>query len=123
MILEKDFELTAQSDLSEEGRFQIHFTTEVLGEDILATTNLFASDAFEVYKANTDAFITIKGLAQGQEKTTATLYNILGMSIRSKKLHSTTQTQSISTLGLTRGIYVLQLKAGNAMFSKKMLIQ
>ena len=123
LILEKDFELTAQSDLNEEGRFQIHFTTEILGEDVLATSNLFASDAFEVYKANTDSFITIKGLAQGQENTTATLYNMLGMSIRSKKLHSTTQTQSISTLGLTRGMYVLKLKAGNAMFSKKLLIQ
>ena len=85
LILEKDFELTAQSDLNEEGRFQIHFTTEILGEDVLATSNLFASDAFEVYKANTDSFITIKGLAQGQENTTATLYNMLGMSIRSKK--------------------------------------
>ena len=36
-----------------------------------------------------------------------------------KTLHNPSQTQSISSQGLAKGVYVVQLKAGNAVFSKK----
>ena len=48
---------------------------------------------------------------------------MLGMSVRTKTLHNPSQTQSISTQGLAKGVYVVQLKAGNAVFSKKVLLQ
>ena len=121
-IIGKDFELTAQSDLNEEGRFQIIFTTQTLG-DVLNTNNLLNTDTVSIFKANKQDFITIAGIASTAYTTTASLYNMLGMSLLTKTLNNTTQTQSISTQGLAKGVYVVQLKAGNAMFSKKVLVQ
>ena len=119
----KKFELTTESDLNDEGRFQIHFTTEILGGEVLNTNNVFNTDAVTIYKANNQNFITITGIAASLDTTTATLYNMLGKSVHTKTLNTATQTQSISTQGLARGVYVVQLKAGNAMFSKKVLLQ
>ena len=121
-IIGKDFELTAHSVLNEEGRFQIIFTTQTLG-DVLNTNNLLNTDTVSIFKANKQDFITIAGIASTAYTTTASLYNMLGMSLLTKTLNNTTQTQSISTQGLAKGVYVVQLKAGNAMFSKKVLVQ
>jgi hypothetical protein len=121
-IIGKDFELTTESDLNEEGRFQIHFTTEILG-DVLNTNNVFNTDTVTIYKANNQNFITITGIAAWLDTTTVSLYNMLGKSVHTKTLNTATQTQSISTQGLARGVYVVKLKAGNAMFSKKVLVQ
>ena len=122
-IIGKDFELTTDVNLNEEGRFRIHFTTEILGVEVLNTNNVFDTDTVSVFKANNQDFITITGIAATANKTTASLYNMLGMSVRTKTLHNPSQTQSISTQGLAKGVYVVQLKAGNAMFSKKVLLQ
>jgi len=119
----QDFELTAEQDLRGVGRFQIHFTTEILGGEVLNTNNVFDTNTVAVFKANNQDFITITGIAASANTTTASLYNMLGMSVRTKTLHNPSQTQSISTQGLAKGVYVVQLKAGNAMFSKKVLVQ
>ena len=122
-IIGKDFELTTDVNLNEEGRFRIHFTTEILGAEVLNTNNVFDTDTVSVFKANNQDFITITGITATANKTTASLYNMLGKSVRTKTLHNPSQTQSISTQGLAKGVYVVQLKAGNAMFSKKVLLQ
>jgi hypothetical protein len=119
----QDFELTAEQDLRGVGRFRIHFTTEILGAEVLNTNNVFDTDTVSVFKANNQDFITITGIAASANKTTASLYNMLGKSVRTKTLYNPSQTQSISTQGLAKGVYVVQLKAGNAMFSKKVLLQ
>ena len=122
-IIGKDFELTTDVNLNEEGRFRIHFTTEILGTEVLNTNNVFDTDTVSVFKANNQDFITITGITATANKTTASLYNMLGKSVRTKTLNNATQTQSISAQGLAKGVYVVQLKAGNAMFSKKVLLQ
>ena len=122
-IIGKDFELTTDVNLNEEGRFRIHFTTEILGTEVLNTNNVFDTDTVSVFKANNQDFITITGITATANKTTASLYNMLGITVRIKTLHNPSQTQSISTQGLAKGVYVVQLKAGNAMFSKKVLLQ
>jgi hypothetical protein len=119
----EDFELTAEQDLRGVGRFQIHFTTEILGGEVLNTNNVFDTDTVSVFKANNQDFITITGITATANTTTASIYNMLGKSVRAKTLHNPSQTQSISTQGLAKGVYVVQLKAGNAMFSKKVLLQ
>jgi len=117
-LKDQDFELIAQSDLSEDGRFYIRFTTESLAiNDVLSPSNV------TVFKLNTDNFITIKGLSPEMGKTTATLYNMLGMIVRSKTLNNTAATQQISTQGLASGVYIINLKAGEQAVSKKVIIQ
>ena len=119
----QDFELTAAQLIRGVGRFHIHFTTEILGSEILNTSNVFDTGTVSVFKASNQDFITIAGTASTAPTTTASLYNMLGKSVRTKTLHNQAQTQSISTQGLAKGVYVVQLKAGNALFSKKVLVQ
>ena len=119
----QDFELTAAQLIRGVGRFHIHFTTEILGSEILNTSNVFDTDTVSVFKASNQDFITIAGTASTAPTTTASLYNMLGVSVRTKTLHNQALTQSISTQGLAKGVYVVQLKAGNALFSKKVLVQ
>ena len=117
-LKDQDFELSAQSDLSEDGRFYIRFTTESLAiNDVLSPSNV------TVFKLNTDAFVTITGLSPEMGKTTATLYNMLGMKVREKALNNTAATQQISTQGLASGVYIINLKAGEQAVSKKIIIQ
>ncbi|MDB4028408.1 PKD domain-containing protein [Flavobacteriaceae bacterium] len=114
----QDFELSAQEDLSDDGRFYLHFTTQSLAiDDVLNPNNI------NLYKLNTDTFITIKGLTPDMGKTSAALYNILGMKVRQKALDNSQDTQHISTQGLAGGVYIIELKAGDIKFSKKVIIQ
>lgn len=114
----QDFELVAQEDLSQDGRFYIRFTTENLAiDDVLSPSSI------TVFKLNTDNFITIKGLSPEMGKTSATLYNMLGMKVAAKALNSNTATQTISTQGLASGVYIITLTAGEQAVSKKVIIQ
>ena len=114
----QDFELVAQEDLSQDGRFYIRFTTENLAiDDVLSPSSI------TVFKLNTDNFITIKGLSPEMGKTSATLYNMLGMKVAAKALNSNAVTQTISTQGLASGVYIITLTAGEQAISKKVIIQ
>ena len=117
-LKDQDFELIAQEDLSQDGRFYIRFTTQSL-----AINDVLSPSSITVFKLNTDAFVTIQGLTPEMGKTTATLYNMLGMEIRSKTLNTSQSAQRISTQGLASGVYIIKLKAGEQAVSKKVIIQ
>lgn len=117
-LKDQDFELIAQSDLSDAGRFYIRFTTQNL-----AVNDVLSPSSLTVFKLNTDAFVTIQGLIPVMGKTTATIYNMLGMKVREKALNNTAATQQISTQGLASGVYIINLKAGEQAISKKVIIQ
>ena len=117
-LKDQDFELVAQEDLSQDGRFYIRFTTQNL-----AVNDVLSPSSLTVFKLNTDAFVTIQGLTPEMGKTTATLYNMLGMKVREKALNNTAATQQISTQGLASGVYIINLKAGDQAVSKKVIIQ
>ncbi len=114
----QDFELVAQEDLSQDGRFYIRFTTENL-----AINDVLSPSSITVFKLNTDNFITIKGLSPEMGKTSAALYNMLGMKVREKALNNTAATQHISTQGLASGVYIIKIKVGEQGVSKKVIIQ
>ena len=117
-LKDQDFELVAQEDLSQDGRFYIRFTTQNL-----AVNDVLNPSSLTIFKLNTDAFVTITGLTPEMGKTTATLYNMLGMKVREKALNNTAATQQISTQGLASGVYIINLKAGDQAVSKKVIIQ
>ena len=117
-LKDQDFELIAQEDLSEDGRFYIRFATQNL-----AVNDVLSPSTINVYKINTDSFITIKGLSPEMGKTTATLYNMLGMKVRENTLNNTAATQQISTQGLASGVYIIKIKVGEQGVSKKVIIQ
>ena len=118
-LKDADFELTAQSNLSGVDRFFIVFKSN----SVLSNGDTLGINALNVYKANKDRFVTIAGITPELGQLNATIFNILGMTVREKALNPTTATQTISTQGLASGLYIIQLKSGNQVFTKKIVVQ
>jgi len=112
LLQEKDFELTTLNTISEAGRFYIHLTTNVLSEEDKLNTTLV-----NVYKGKGNDFITIEGL---RNEGIIKLFTILGKEVRVKAL--TNSNETLSTYGLSSGIYVIQLNSNNQLLTKKIQI-
>jgi low affinity Fe/Cu permease len=118
LLNDEDFELTPQNNLSEMGRFFIHFTADTFSIDEEASTNILS-----VFKADQNNFITIEGLALQSGETSVKLYNVIGMEVLSRNLNNNSNTQTISTNGLASGVYIIQLKSGINQLTKKLIIK
>ena len=118
-LKDQDFELVAQSDLSGAERFFIVFKDN----SVLSSGDTLGISALNVYKVNKDNFVTIAGISPDLGQIDVTLYNILGMTVREKALNPTTPTQTISTDGLASGLYVVQVRSGNQVFNKKIIVE
>ena len=66
------------------------------------------------------SYITIEGLATQSNETKVSLYNILGREVLAT-LNNNMGTQTISTVGLSAGIYVIELESGSDRLTKKLL--
>ncbi len=118
-LKDADFELTAQSNLSGVDRFFIVFKSN----SVLSNGDTLGINALNVYKANKDSFVTIAGITPELGQLNATIFNILGMTVREKALNPATATQTISTQGLVSGLYIVQLRSGNQVFNKKVVVK
>jgi low affinity Fe/Cu permease len=118
LLNDEDFELTPQNNLSEMGRFFIHFTADTFSIDEEVSTNVLS-----VFKADQNNFITIEGLALQSGETSVKLYNVIGMEVLSRNLNNNSNTQTISTNGLASGVYIIQLKSGIYQLTKKLIIK
>ena len=117
LLNEQDFELTPQDNLNGAGRFFVHLTSASLSIEDDIETHLL-----NVYKSDINNFITIEGTANQSNQINLRLYNILGKEVVSKTLANNINTQTISTQGLATGIYVIKLKSGNTVLTKKLII-
>jgi hypothetical protein len=111
----EDFTLTPDSDLSDMGRFYV-----VIGNTSLGGNDLEAS-YISIYKAASENHITIEGLLN-VEKANVQLFNIIGQEVLNTTLQSNQSIQSISTAGLTTGVYIVRLEADNSIVTKKVII-
>jgi len=116
-LLESDFIYSPSSDLEGVGRFFIHMTADTMSNGEVSTSLLNA------YKEIDASYITIEGLATQSNETNVRLYNILGREVLSTTLNNNMGTQTISTVGLSAGIYVIELESGSDRLTKKLLIQ
>jgi len=116
-LYEGDFVYSPMSDLSGVGRFFIHMTADTMSNEDVSTSMLNA------YKEIDASYITIEGLATQTNKTNISLYNILGRKVLSTTLNNNMGTQTISTAGLSAGIYVIELESGTDRLTKKLIIK
>ena len=114
-----DFELVAQSNLSGVDRFFIVFKSN----SVLSNGDTLGINALNVYKTNTDSFVTIAGISPELGKLNVNLYNILGQTVREKALNTATATQRVSTQGLASGLYIVQIRSGNQTTVKKIIVK
>ena len=118
LLNEEDFILSPESNLSDAGRFFIHLTQDTFSnEEIVETNHLNA------FKFDTNNFITIEGLASLDNQINVSLYNIIGKEVLSTVLANNSNTQTVSTLGLSKGIYIIKIESGNNILSKKFIIK
>ena len=118
LLTNEGFELTAQTTLSGVGRFFIHYTTSTLSTDTVSSTSLLTA-----YKGKGNTYISIEGLQQFSEPANLILYNVLGMKVLSRKIQNPSQKETLSTLGLKTGVYILKVQAENIVFTKKLVIE
>jgi hypothetical protein len=114
-----DFELTAQSNLSGVDRFFIVFKDN----SVLSNGDTLGINALNVYKANTDSFVTIAGITPDLQQIDVRLFSMLGVAVKQTQLNTTTATQRVSTAGLASGLYVVQIKSGNRIIVKKIIVK
>ncbi len=112
-----DYTFTTSSDLEGVGRFFIHMTADTMSSGEVSTSMLNA------YKESNSNYITIEGLATQSNNINVGLYNILGRKVLETSLNNNVNTQTISTLGMASGIYVIELESGNDRLTKKLIIQ
>ena len=118
LLNEQDFELTPENNLSGVGRFFLHLTETTFSIDNEVETNLL-----NVYKLDRNNFIIVEGLASQANKTRLDLYNLLGKKVLSINLPNHTNSQTISTEGLSSGIYVIKLQSSNSLLTKKLIVK
>ena len=109
--------MTPTSDLEGVGRFFIHMTADTMSNEEVSTSMLNA------FKETNSNYITLEGLATQSNNINVSLYNILGRKVLSTSLNNNMNTQTISTLGMASGIYVIELESGNDRLTKKLIIQ
>ncbi len=114
-----DFELTAQSNLSGADRFFIVFKDN----SVLSSGDTLGINTLNVYKANTDSFVTIAGITPDLQQLDVRLFSMLGVVVKQTLLNTTTATQRVSTQNLASGLYVVQIKSGNQVITKKVIIK
>ena len=118
LLTNEGFELTAQTTLSGIGRFFIHYTTSTLSTNTESSTSLLTA-----YKGKGNAYISVEGLQQFSEPANLILYNVLGMKVLSRKIQSPSQKETLSTVGMRTGVYILKVQAENIVFTKKLVIE
>ena len=111
----EDFTLTPETDLSDMGRFYLRVGNTSLGGNDLEESYI------SVYKSSDNEYVTIDGLSNTQ-KANVKLFNVIGQQVLSKTLISNQSTQTVSTVGLTTGIYIVRLEADNSVITKKIII-
>ena len=114
----EDFLLTPEIALDGVGRFFIHFT-----QSVLSTQENMSTSHLNAYKLNDHNFITIEGLANQGSLTHLKLYDVLGKQVVSATLDDHTNTQRVTTEGISTGIYIITLKSGNTLLTKKIIIK
>ena len=115
-LYEGDFVLTPTSDLEGAGRFFIHMSADTMSNEEVSTSML---NAYKEVNAN---YITLEGLATQSNTINATLYTVLGRKVLDTTLNNNMNTQTISTVGMAAGIYVIELESGNDRLTKKFII-
>ena len=118
LLNEEDFILSPESNLSDVGRFFVHLTQDTFSNEEPVETN-----HLNAFKFDTNNFITIEGLASLDNQINVSLYNIIGKEVLSTVLSNNTNTQTVSTIGLSKGIYIIKLEYRNSILTKKFIIK
>ena len=118
-LKDQDFELEAQSNLSGADRFFIVFKSN----SVLSSGDTLGINTLNVYKANTDSFVTIAGITPDLQQLEVRLFSMLGVAVKQAQLNTTTATQTISTDGLASGLYIVQIRSGNQTTVKKIIVK
>ncbi|WP_299127065.1 M14 family zinc carboxypeptidase [uncultured Winogradskyella sp.] len=115
LLNDADYTFTADTNLSDIGRFYLRFEQNAL------TTNESELDKIQIYADDSAHQIVIKGLLS--EKTKLTLYDMQGRQILKQQLNSNTTINTVDTNQFMQGVYLIQLDNGLSKISKKLIVR
>jgi hypothetical protein len=95
------------------GRFYLRTSSNVTGLDEVGDKS-----AFRIYQA--ESRIYISGMVEG--KADATLYDLMGRTVKSVRLENS-MLNSIESSGLTNGVYMVKINHARGIFSQKVLVK
>ena len=82
-----------------------------------------SSNLMNAYKNANSDYITVEGLSSQAGIVNISLFNILGAKVLSTSFDNSSNEINISTLGLSQGIYVIELESSGSRVTKKILIK
>ena len=115
LLNDTDYTFTANTDLSDTGRFYLRFEQNSL------STNEPDLDKIQIYTDSEAEQIVIKGLLT--ETTQLTLYDIQGRQILKQELNVNSSINTISTDQFMKGVYLVQLNNSLNKISKKLIVR
>jgi hypothetical protein len=109
-----DYSLTPDEDLNGTGRFFIHFSDSALS---IPQSDF---DSLQIFSNAQDRTIVVAG--QLNENTTASFFDLQGRLVKQVALDTSLRTQTISTNGLSSGVYVVQLSNSTQSKTEKVIL-
>ena len=110
-----DYVLTPTENLSDTGRFFVHFTEGTL------STNDNTLNGIQIYAQNEIKSVVVKG--QLSNNTTASIFDLQGRQILQNVLDNSTTTNTIDVSVLSSGIYIVKLNNQNQNKTQKIIIK
>ena len=110
-----DYVLTPNTNLSNTGRFYLHFSNSVLS----ISDNTF--DGLTIYTNASNRSIAIAG--DVANNTIAKVYDIQGRLIVSKPLTASLRLQTIDMTNVNTGVYIVELNNGNQNKTQKVILK
>ncbi|WP_411893901.1 M14 family zinc carboxypeptidase [Winogradskyella sp. A2] len=110
-----EYTFTADSNLSDIGRFYLRFNSNVL------STNEASLDHISIYNDNNLEEIVVKG--QLEQEASLTLYDTQGREILNKTLETNNSINRVKTTGFMSGVYLVKLQNNVTTITKKLIIK
>ena len=114
LLTASDYTFTANTTLSDTGRFFLRLSRETL------STISFDVDSLNIFTTKTPNALFVKGLLNGN--TSLQMYDVRGRMVLNTPLDSSKTSNQINLSDLNRGIYVVKLINKNYVKSQKVVI-
>lgn len=115
LLTTSDYTFTADSNLTEIGRFFLHISNRAL------STPDNDLNGLQIYTTSKSKTLFIKGLLK--ENSQLNIYDIQGRSISGTQLKANTNSNQVDMSSLSSGIYVIELKNNSLIRTQKVILK
>ncbi|WP_104734021.1 GEVED domain-containing protein [Hanstruepera ponticola] len=115
LLNNNNYQFTANSNLSDIGRFFLHFESATLG------INENTSNTVQIFATSSPKEVIINGMINSD--AVVTLIDTQGREVLKKSIKSNLNRQEIDVSNLSSGVYIVQLKSNTQNITQKVIIK